>query len=474
MFGVDICCSLFTGFVKGANSMGSPSGILVTDRATIARNYLGGWFILDLLSTIPWGVLAGAFTGGGGGGAASMGRSARLVKLFRFLRLMRLARLAKLWAFWESVEAKVGSTYMRLALNLASQVFRLALICHWNACIWWMIGDPDSIFGVGHVDHWIQKVPSSGGPPMTNRSTIERYVFSFYWTLGVMRTMPAEISPTNLIERIYLMFFMFIAFSLFAICIAQITSTVFKFSARVKTHEEDQSNVRAYMRSIGLDKRVQDAVNNWFKTQFDHGRNGLPNAGKWVNDLPEPLKLQIRFSRQKLFLLNADVLRELPADLPPTLLDKALYYMCNACSVRFHPVGAVLSVAGRIAEDAHIRMSGCLKAKRSRPSEKRESYFSVNDMGSRGTVDVVDLECLRMDDALVLSEFTVVVTYCAEVITLPKEKYSEILSGHEDFLTGSESEYEQRPKRATGPRSSADHSAYDDEMTTAVAAIISA
>lgn len=31
--------------------------------------------------------------------------------------------------------------------------------------------------------------------------TQDAYIFCFYWTLGVMRTMPAEVTPVNLAER---------------------------------------------------------------------------------------------------------------------------------------------------------------------------------------------------------------------------------------------------------------------------------
>ena len=41
-------------------------------------------------------------------------------------------------------------------------------------------------------------------------------VFCFYWTLGVMRTMPAEVTPVNLPERLFVLVFMFFALSAFA------------------------------------------------------------------------------------------------------------------------------------------------------------------------------------------------------------------------------------------------------------------
>lgn len=423
LFGFDILVSFFTGVIKGTNSVRTPAGLLVTNRVSIAKAYLSGWFLLDLASTIPWGMFA-ELASGGSGGAAEMGRSARLVKLFRFLRLMRLARLAKLWALWETVEAHLGSAYLRLSLSMCSQAFRLALFCHWNACVWWMIGDPNSIFAVDYKDHWTSQVPTGGGLPMIQRSTIEQYVFSFYWTLGVMRTMPAEIMPTNLVERLYLMFFMFVAFSLFAICIAQITSTYFKFSARAKNYEEEQSNARAYMRSISLDKRVQDAVNNYFKAQYDNGRIGT-QTHNLISSLPDVLNRQVKFCRLRVHLYKANALRGHPNE------SHLLMYVCQASKVDFHPPGGVLSVAGRAAEAAHIRISGCLKIKM--PRMKNDIF---EDLGGRGTVEVVDEHCLNLSRKSPRSEFTVVVTYCAEVITIGRDDFEHIVSKHEEFWAG--------------------------------------
>jgi hypothetical protein len=58
----------------------------------------------------------------------------------------------------------------------------------------------------------------------------EQYAFCFYWTLGVMRTMPQEAFPTNLVERVYVLCFMFFAFSMFSICITKITQMFNKVS----------------------------------------------------------------------------------------------------------------------------------------------------------------------------------------------------------------------------------------------------
>lgn len=55
-----------------------------------------------------------------------------------------------------------------------------------------------------------------------------------------MRTMPAEVTPVNLPERVFVLVFMYVALSAFAISIALITQSFFKLSERKKSFNEEK------------------------------------------------------------------------------------------------------------------------------------------------------------------------------------------------------------------------------------------
>lgn len=57
-------------------------GTIVTDQQQVALRYIKGWFLLDLLSTVPFDLMFGS------SGLESM-------RLLRILRLIRLVRLLK-------------------------------------------------------------------------------------------------------------------------------------------------------------------------------------------------------------------------------------------------------------------------------------------------------------------------------------------------------------------------------------------
>ena len=101
---------------------------LTTDRRTIARAYLRGWFLVDVGSTIPWDVIADS-TGGG----------RTQLQLLGFLKTPRLLRLSKLVRYLNKTRAK-NWNYFRIA-RLS---FLLVMIAHWVACAYVLVATLES------------------------------------------------------------------------------------------------------------------------------------------------------------------------------------------------------------------------------------------------------------------------------------------------------------------------------------------
>eukprot|EP00913_Durusdinium_trenchii_P034115 g31930.t1 len=193
-FSADILVTFDTGLTVAGDDQD-----IITDHGIIARAYLRGWFSLDFLSTMPWSRMVDAAVGSDEGGGA-------------LLHAMYLVRV----------------------------LLVIVAICHWNACIFWMVGRPDSIITdfmptetretFEKLPHWTtilhtygkyqvasmgnaaydvveeewtyaQKPFSDSRPYRTSDPKGDVYIFCFYWTLGVMRTMPSEVQPVNLAER---------------------------------------------------------------------------------------------------------------------------------------------------------------------------------------------------------------------------------------------------------------------------------
>mmetsp|Transcript_134774 Transcript_134774/g.430695 ORF Transcript_134774/g.430695 Transcript_134774/m.430695 type:complete len:262 (+) Transcript_134774:429-1214(+) len=142
----DMILSFLTAYTAG--DMEADAGKFVTSKVRIARNYMQTWFLNDLCSTLPWGPVASSFSSDttGSSSTVQVAKLTKIMKFIRFLRLMRMLRLAKLAMIWERVEARLGSLALKQSIALFRVILVLVIICHWNACIFWMVGQPKSLF----------------------------------------------------------------------------------------------------------------------------------------------------------------------------------------------------------------------------------------------------------------------------------------------------------------------------------------
>lgn len=432
-FACDMVINFFTAYEAGPREKGYEPGALVTRRSRIAAHYLRSWFPIDFVSTIPWSQVTNLFTGGGAGGSSSAAQAAKLtkaLKFIRFLRLMRMLRLAKLAQIWERVEQKMGSLVLTQMVALLRVTFMLISICHWNACLWWIIGKPENIFtdllseedkaAFANIPHWTT-LPRKVVPDVKttwrwlDQSVGDAYIFCFYWTLGVMRTMPAEVTPVNKPERVYLMIFMFFAFSAFAISISQITQAFFKFSERKRVFNEDMSALRHHLRTIKAPMALQVRVKAFSRYLFER-RRLLAKEQNLLNSLPSHLDDRLKAARlcphlQKLVVFRA--LRGEALQLVSELLG----------DVRDMVPGDFICVRGRISECAWVKVCGRL--------------CQVIDLGglqpsvSELDGDVVDDDCLIEPNHA--SPDTVMITICSEMLRIDKRKFYSVRKKHPTF-----------------------------------------
>jgi len=357
---------------------------------------------------------------------AQMATSAKIVKFVRLLRLMRTLRLAKLAMVWEGVEARMGSLILRQSVALLRVIVVLAGICHWNACIWWMIGQPSSLLtefmsteaqrDFRGLRHWTTVTRGAPGEEWSweNRTRTEQYTFCFYWTLGVMRTMPAEVSPENQPERVYVMVFMFFAFSAFAICVALITQTFFRFAERKRAFDDDMAQVRLYLRGIkqgGASDRLQSAIKAHLAHLYKHRKTHVKEQ-TMLSNLPASLASQLKYERVQVPLSKLDILW----DLPP----KAAVHVSEISEIRDVPPAGRLCKRGNLAEACWILISGQLHV--------TEGPGQSGDL----PLDIVDQDCLR-EQRPIASTRTVTAVVPSEMVRIDKAKFMKTMAKHRDF-----------------------------------------
>uniref|UniRef100_A0A672G981 Potassium voltage-gated channel, subfamily H (eag-related), member 1b n=1 Tax=Salarias fasciatus TaxID=181472 RepID=A0A672G981_SALFA len=262
IFLVDIVLNFHTTFV-------GPAGEVISDPKLIRMNYVRTWFVIDLLSCLPYDVI-NAFENVDEG-ISSLFSSLKVVRL---LRLGRVAR--KLDHYIE---------YGAAVLVLLVCVFGLA--AHWLACIWYSIGDYEVIDEDSNsvrTDSWLYLLGETVGTPYRfNASGSGRweggpskdsvYITSLYFTMTSLTSIGfGNIAPNTDGEKIFAVAMMMIGSLLYATIFGNVTTIFQQMYANTNRYHEMLNSVRDFLKLYqvpkGLSERVMDyIVSTWSMTR---------------------------------------------------------------------------------------------------------------------------------------------------------------------------------------------------------------
>uniref|UniRef100_A0A3B5KR60 PAC domain-containing protein n=1 Tax=Xiphophorus couchianus TaxID=32473 RepID=A0A3B5KR60_9TELE len=188
LFIIDIIFNFRTTFV-------SKSGQVIFDARQICIHYLTTWFIIDLVAALPFDLLYAVKV------------SVSVVHLLKTVRLLRLLRLLQ--------KMDRYSQHSTVVLTLLMSMF--ALLAHWMACIWYIIGKMEMeanstvfIFSPGWL-HELGKRLESPYAGMTDVNTTGSgpsirsvYIASLYFTLSSLTSVGfGNVSANTDAEKIF-------------------------------------------------------------------------------------------------------------------------------------------------------------------------------------------------------------------------------------------------------------------------------
>ncbi|KAK6055005.1 transporter, cation channel family protein [Cooperia oncophora] len=177
IFFADILLNFHTTFV-------GPGGEVVIDPSIIRQNYFKSWFLIDLLSCLPYDIFY-----------MFKRDDERIGSLFSALKVVRLLRLGR-------VARKLDNYLEYGAATLLLLLCAYVLVAHWLACIWFSIGEYEVRIKVDNPllpDGWLFRLANDlkspyninlsnrtrlvGGPSRTSSYiSCEFFYFYFYST----------------------------------------------------------------------------------------------------------------------------------------------------------------------------------------------------------------------------------------------------------------------------------------------------
>nr|XP_057912871.1 potassium voltage-gated channel subfamily H member 5-like [Doryrhamphus excisus] len=289
IFLVDIVLNFHTTFV-------GPAGEVISDARLIRMNYVKTWFVIDLLSCLPYDIInafenfdedfiTSSSTGSHLRDSSVFHRNSTrmedsvlpgLSSLFSSLKVIRLLRLGR-------VARKLDHYLEYGAAVLVLLVCVFGLVAHWLACIWYSIGDHEVIDETTNTiktDSWLYQLALSIGTPYRynasgtgqweggpNKDTL--YISSLYFTMTSLTTIGfGNIAPTTDGEKIFSVAMMMVGSLLYATIFGNVTTIFQQMYTNTNRYHEMLNNVRDFLKLYqvpkGLSERVMDfIVSTW-------------------------------------------------------------------------------------------------------------------------------------------------------------------------------------------------------------------
>ncbi|KAK7939919.1 hypothetical protein WMY93_003245 [Mugilogobius chulae] len=281
LFILDIILNFRTTYV-------SQSGQVVYNPRSIYIHYCTTWFFIDLIAALPFDLLY-AFN-------ITVTSLVHLLKTVRLLRLLRL--LQKLDRY---------SQYSAVVLTLLMSAF--ALLAHWMACVWYVIGrkEIESSDPVTWDIGWLQELgkrletpyinSSVGGPPMPSA-----YIASLYFTLSSLTSVGfGNVCANTDAEKIFSICIMLMGALMHAVVFGNVTAIIQRMYSRRSLYHTRMKDLKDFIRVHRLPQQLKQRMLEYFQATWSVN-NGI-NANELLHDFPDELRADIAMH------LNKDILQ---------------------------------------------------------------------------------------------------------------------------------------------------------------------
>ncbi|KAJ7984600.1 hypothetical protein DPEC_G00356460 [Dallia pectoralis] len=281
LFILDIILNFRTSFV-------STSGQVVYETRSICIHYATTWFFVDLVAALPFDLLY-AFN-------ITVTSLVHLLKTVRLLRLLRL--LQKLDRY---------SQYSAMVLTLLMSMF--ALLAHWMACIWYIIGRKEmenhklDTWDIG----WLHELGKRLDTPYAN-STVggptvrSSYIAALYFTLSSLTSVGfGNVCANTDAEKIFSICTMLIGALMHAVVFGNVTAIIQRMYSRRSLYHTRMKDLKDFIRVHRLPQQLKQRMLEYFQTTWSVN-NGI-DANELLHDFPDELRADIAMH------LNKDILQ---------------------------------------------------------------------------------------------------------------------------------------------------------------------
>ncbi|NXY87325.1 KCNH8 protein, partial [Alcedo cyanopectus] len=263
----------------------SKSGQVIFEARSICIHYVTTWFVIDLIAALPFDLLY-AFN-------VTVVSLVHLLKTVRLLRLLRL--LQKLDRY---------SQHSTIVLTLLMSMF--ALLAHWMACIWYVIGKREMeqnnplTWDIGWLHELGKRLESpysenntAGGPSLRSA-----YIAALYFTLSSLTSVGfGNVSANTDAEKIFSICTMLIGALMHALVFGNVTAIIQRMYSRWSLYHTRTKDLKDFIRVHHLPQQLKQRMLEYFQTTWSVN-NGI-DSNELLKDFPDELRSDITMHLNK-------------------------------------------------------------------------------------------------------------------------------------------------------------------------------
>lgn len=239
------------------------------DACQIAIHYLSGWFVIDVIATVPWDLLL--FVGGGSHGGALITRAPKVARILRIPRIVKVSRFYRLWRTWHPTAlARIKFSWLRTV----GSVFVVLIVVHWMACGFYLLHEVQG----DSENSWVTKLDDIQSDSAWRLEQL--YVATLYWSVMTLTTIGyGDIAPENTGERIYTICTMFVGAILFSFILSEIAALLDTMRWRTSAFQARIDSVGAYLERKNLPPWLRrKCIDFLFEA---HAKNSMGTLAGW-------------------------------------------------------------------------------------------------------------------------------------------------------------------------------------------------
>lgn len=281
LFFTDVIINFFCMYFKS-------SGQLVTSRRKIAKHYLAGWFLLDLVACMPFSLVDYFDTATEVVPSQKYNNLLRLARVPRMYKLFRVARILK--AFRHYKDHKMLER-IQDCLQLNSRLYKLikflfsVLLCvHIAGCFWYFSA---RVYDYG-VNTWVSRYG------YIDEDSGTKYILSIYWAVTTVTTVGyGDIAGKTELEMILCVIWMFIGVGFYSFTVGSLSSFLTSIDTRESVLTAKMAAIQEFSKETGISPECRLKVRNAIRYHTYKQGTVWSDKHSLFNELPKALRFEV-------------------------------------------------------------------------------------------------------------------------------------------------------------------------------------